>query len=213
MITEDPRSRSAQTRNRLLAAAAESFADRGFHGTTTRDIAAAAGMSPAAVYVHYRSKEELLNQLSTDGHRLTIASMIRADDPQAPPTVRLRSVMRAFAEHHARTHIGARVVNYELAALTPEHREAVGGMRREITAIVRAVVDAGVDSGEFHTDDPRTTTRALLSMGIDIARWYREDGNLTPEQIGDFYAELALRVVGASDGATGASATDGAGKA
>ena len=38
---------------RLLEAAVAAFADRGFHGTTTRDIATAAGLSPAAVYVHH----------------------------------------------------------------------------------------------------------------------------------------------------------------
>ena len=56
-------------RTRLLAAAVDAFADRGFHGTTTRDIAAAAGMSPAALYVHHRSKEELLYLIAVAGHQ------------------------------------------------------------------------------------------------------------------------------------------------
>jgi hypothetical protein len=34
-------------------------------------------------------------------------------------------------------------------------------------------------------------------MGIDIARWYREDGHLSPTELGDFYARTSLRVVGA----------------
>lgn len=38
---------------------------------------------------------------------------------------------------------------------------------------------------------------ALLSLGIDIARWYREDGEWSPDQIGDYYADLALRLAGA----------------
>lgn len=197
MSTEEGMSKAEQTRARLVQAATIAFAERGFHGTTTRDIATAAGMSPAAVYVHYRSKEELLHQLSHLGHLQTIGSIESADDPRLPATERLRAVMRAFAEHHARNHVGARIVNYELAALTPEHRESVIALRRQITARVGAVVDAGVASGEFHTADPRTTTNVLLSMGIDIARWYRNDGALTPEQIGEFYAGVALRVVGA----------------
>ena len=55
-------------RDRLLEAAVDSFAARGFHGTTTRDIAAAAGMSPAALYVHHRSKEDLLHLIARTGH-------------------------------------------------------------------------------------------------------------------------------------------------
>ena len=47
--------RAAATRERLLTAAGIAFSKRGFHATSTRDIAAAAGMSPAAVYVHHES--------------------------------------------------------------------------------------------------------------------------------------------------------------
>lgn len=190
--------RSVQTRGRLLDAAAQAFADRGFHGTTTRDIAGAAGMSPAAVYVHYRSKEELLFELSRAGHRKTIEDLDANDDPAASPVDRLASVMRGFAEWHARGHTTARIVNYELTALDTEHRREIGMLRAEITRRVRAVVDAGIAAGDFDIDDPHTTTTALLSMGIDIARWYSLDGPLSPDQIADFYATLALRVVGAA---------------
>jgi AcrR family transcriptional regulator len=42
---------------RILLAAATAFSERGFHGTTTREIAAQVGMSPAALYVHFGSKK------------------------------------------------------------------------------------------------------------------------------------------------------------
>jgi hypothetical protein len=37
--------------------------------------------------------------------------------------------------------------------------------------------------------------RGMLSLSIDLVRWYRLDGNDSPEQLGDFYADLALRMV------------------
>lgn len=46
----------------------EAFAERGYHATTTRDIAGRAGMSPAALYIHYKTKEELLHRISRIGH-------------------------------------------------------------------------------------------------------------------------------------------------
>ncbi|WP_347954322.1 TetR/AcrR family transcriptional regulator [Gordonia aichiensis] len=195
---EPSRPKPHPTREKLLDAALEAFAERGFHGTTTRDIASAAGMSPAAVYVHYRSKEDLLHELSRAGHLATIDTIVEADDPAAPAAARLASVMGAFAERHARGHTSARIVNYELASLHPDHRREILELRRDITRRVRAIVDSGVESGEFDVDDPRTTTNTLLSMGIDIARWYSDDGALSPTQIRDFYAKLALRVVGAT---------------
>lgn len=60
-------------RERLLLAAVEAFAAKGFNATTTRDIANGAQMSSAAVYVHFRSKEELLFELSDAGHRRIMA--------------------------------------------------------------------------------------------------------------------------------------------
>ena len=88
------------------------------------------------------------------------------------------------------------MVNYELNALAPDHLDTVMAMRREITRRVRGVIEAGIACGEFDVADSLATTNAMLSMGIDVARWYREDGALSPAQMGDFYAELAMRMVG-----------------
>ena len=189
---------SPDARTRLLAAAVASFAEKGFHGTTTRDIAAAAGMSPAALYVHHRSKEELLHQISRAGHDRTLALVRAAVATSDEPKEQLLRVVRAFVVHHAQGHTSARVVNYELAALSPDHLAEISTVRREIAHVVRAVVESGVAAGEFHTSDPRMTALALLSLGIDVARWYRDEGEWTPEQIADHYCELALRIVGAA---------------
>lgn len=188
-------SKAEQTRSRLLHAAVEAFAARGFHGTTTRDLAAAAGMSPAAVYVHYPSKEDLLYQLSAAGHRKTLALLAENDDPGAAPAPRLHRLIRAFALHHAADHTTARIVNYELASLSPAHLAEIRELRRQITRRVRTVVDAGVAAGAFATTDARVVTLAILSMNIDIARWYSDGGSLDPDSLADSYADLALQMV------------------
>ena len=76
--------REPDARTRLLAAAVEAFAAKGFHGTTTRDISTAAGMSPAALYVHHRSKEELLHQISLAGHERILALVSEAVGRRRP---------------------------------------------------------------------------------------------------------------------------------
>ncbi|MEP9384178.1 TetR/AcrR family transcriptional regulator [Nocardioides sp. KR10-350] len=184
------------SRARLRAAAVAAFAERGFHGTTTRDIATAAGMSPAALYVHHRSKEELLHELSLAGHQATIDLIKEALDSSESPTEQLRALVHSFAVHHARGHTSARVVNYELASLSPEHLAGILALRHEIDTLVRGVVEAGVAAGEFDVPNPRLAATALLSLGIDLARWYRDDGGWSPEDVADGYAEIALRIVG-----------------
>jgi AcrR family transcriptional regulator len=194
--------RAAATRARLLDAAVRAFAERGFHGTTTRDIAAAAGMSPAALYVHHRSKEELLYLISRSGHERTLALVRDGVAGSEDPAEQLVTVVRQFAIDHARGHTGARIVNYELAALSPEHFEEIRQIRQSIDHEVRRLVESGVAAGVFHVRDAGMAALAVLSLGIDIARWYRDEGTWTPEDIGDHYAELALRIVGANPRST-----------
>ncbi len=190
-VEEAPADRP-DARERLLAAAVEAFAAKGFHGTTTRDIASAAGMSPAALYVHHRSKEDLLHLISRNGHERTLALLREAAATSDDPVEQLRAVMLAFTVQHAREHTTARVVNYELAALSPPHREQIMELRRAIDHEVRRVVERGMASGAFRSADPGLAASAVLSLGIDVARWFRDDGAWTPEQVGHYYADIAV---------------------
>ncbi len=186
------------SQERLLDAATSAFAEKGFHGTTTRDIAGAAGMSPAAVYVHHRSKEELLFLISREGHQQALAVVREARASSADPVEQIAAVGRAFAEFHAHQHTVARILNYELAALSEEHRAEIDEYRTGIDRELRELVAEGVTAGVFDTPDPALAATALASMSVDIARWYREDGAWSAEQIGDYYSGLALRLVGAT---------------
>lgn len=189
--------RAEATRARLVNAAVTAFAEKGFHATTTRDIAAAAGMSPAALYVHHKSKEELLHLITLDGHETTLAVIRDGVAASDDPAQQLRKVVNDFAIHHARDHTRARVINYELSALSPDHAREIREFRQTIAREFRAIVDAGVEAGQFSTTQPHMATVALVSLGIDIARWYRDEGEWTPEDIGTYYSQLALRIVGA----------------
>jgi AcrR family transcriptional regulator len=189
---------ATDARSRLVAAALELFAVKGFRATTTRDIASAAGMSPAALYVHYKSKEDLLYLISRTGHERTLALVRHAVAGSTDEVEQLLAVVRSFTVHHARGHTSARVVNYELAALSPEHVSEIAGIRHAIEQEIKQIVGSGVASGAFHTSNPRMTAVALLSLGVDVARWYRDEGEWSPEEIADYYCEVALRVVAAS---------------
>ena len=70
---------ATETRERLLRAAADVFAARGYDGTRVADIAAAAGVSNGAMYAHFASKAELLvDALRTHGRQL-LADLFAAD--------------------------------------------------------------------------------------------------------------------------------------
>lgn len=178
---------------RMLIAAAHAFAGKGYHATTTRDIASLAGMSPAAVYIHYRSKEELLFQISKIGHELSLS--VLTDVTGADPVERMRNAVASFARWHAEYHTTARVVQYELGALSPEHHAEVVELRRQIEGRMREMISDGIEAGDFDVPDLRGATLAVLSLCIDVARWYQPAGKRTPDQIGALYADLVLRML------------------
>ena len=181
---------------RLLLAAVAAFAAKGYHATTTRDISSRVGMSPAGVYVHYKSKEALLHRICQLGHRHSlIAVRTAAERGGDDPVEQLRAVVGDFAAWHARFHIPARVISYELGALDPGHLTEIVELRREIHRVVRSTLELGVARGVFDIPDVSGTALALESLTIDVARWYGESSGRAPDDIGKLYADLALRMV------------------
>jgi AcrR family transcriptional regulator len=181
---------------RLLASAVRCFAANGYHATTTRDICSAVGLSPAALYVHFPSKELVLHAITRIGHGRALAEVLAARDaPAADAAERVRAVMARFTAWHARHHVAARVCQYELTGLTPQHYDEVRELRHRTTDVFRTAVRRGVDDGSFPPTDVDRVVRSMLSLGIDLVRWYRLDGADSPEQIGAFYADLALRML------------------
>lgn len=180
---------------RLLVAAVQAFAERGYHATTTRDIASRAGMSPAALYIHYKTKEELLLRISRIGHDKALAILRRAVESEGTAAERLAEAVRSFVRWHAGHHMTARVVQYELDSLGEENRPEIVALRRQSDAAVREIINDGVKAGEFDVPDVPGTTVAVLSLCIDVARWFNAEGKRTPDEVGALYADLVLRMV------------------
>ena len=187
---------------RLFKAAADAFSDKGFHGTTTRDIASRAGLSPAGVYVHFASKEDLLFQLSRDGHVIARDELRLAAEQADGPAAALRAVVVSFARWHAENYQVARIVQYEFRHLSEDHRAEVLTLRKEIDGVVRNVIEQGIASGEFAVDDVRLTVLSIMSMVVDVARWYHPGVRESAEQIATTYGDLAVRLVSAGTAGT-----------
>jgi hypothetical protein len=114
----------------------------------------------------------------------------------------LRSLVARFVAWHAHHHVAGRVSQYELAALTPGHYAEILQLRRQSTDIFRQAVSRGIDEGTFAAVDVHRVVRAILSLGVDLVRWYRTGGPDSPEQLGAFYADLALGMVTSAENNT-----------
>jgi AcrR family transcriptional regulator len=189
----------AEVAQGLLSSAVSCFARNGFHATTTRDLTSGVGLSPGALYVHFPSKEDVLYAVVRVGHERALAALTdgRSDDDAGDPAVeQVADLVRRFVAWHARHHTVARVCQYELSGLEPEHFERVQELRQQINQAFRRAVARGVEAGVFDVPDVNRAARAIISLGVDLVRWYRLDGPDSPDALADEYAALALRMLG-----------------
>jgi AcrR family transcriptional regulator len=135
---------AADTRERLLRAAADVFAERGYDGTRVADIATAAGVSNGALYAHFDSKAELLvHALRTHGRRL-LAELFAAD-PDRSVTELLLVIGRSLRTHRDR---GDLIVEGLVAARRDEDvaepmRDYVGERADWLAGLMRIAQAAG----------------------------------------------------------------------
>lgn len=157
---------SAQTRDRLLHAAAQMFAERGYDGSRVADIAAAAGVSNGALYAHFASKAELLVEALRVHGRRRLAELFEAD-PDRSMTDLLLDIGRTLPRRCA--HDGSLIVEGLVAARRDD--EVAGSMReyiRERMDWLGALIRAAQTAGDL---DPGLSPVALaqfcllLSMG------------------------------------------------
>jgi AcrR family transcriptional regulator len=183
----------------IKAAALRTFREHGYHGTSVREIANAAGISVAGLYHHFSTKLEILFALLTRVMGdLIDATEAALDDAGDDPTEQLRAVVTAHVRFHTERQDDSFVGNTELRSLNPEMRAIIIGYRDHQQRIFDAVIARGADLGVFRTPYPREASRAVVTMSTAVATWYRPEGPLTPGEIASRYSDLALATVEAT---------------
>ena len=194
-------------RREIEDAACLLFHERGYSGTSVRDIARALDMQAASLYGHVASKQDVLwSIVEPTATRFEVAAnAVEAADPGSlvfGPGVHLISLVRG--------HVGivtddigrASVFVHEWRALDLGRRDEIAARRDAYEARFRAAIANGVEDGAFAPVDPRMTAAYILTALNGLVAWYRPDGELSARVIGDAYADLSLRAVQARDGWT-----------
>jgi AcrR family transcriptional regulator len=155
---------SAETRARLLRAAADVFAAHGYDGTRVADIAAAAGVSNSALYAHFGSKAELL-VASLRAHGERVLADLLAADPARPVADLLLQAGRGLPRHRDdRSYLAVE------ALVAARRDEGVAGPMRTYTsdraAWLAGLVLAGQAGGDL---DPALSPDALAHFCLLLA--------------------------------------------
>jgi AcrR family transcriptional regulator len=157
---------AAETRERLLLAAADVFARRGYDGTRVADIAAAAEVSPGALYAHFGSKAELL-VAALHTHSRQVLSEALAADPGRPVTDALLFIGRRLRlRRDARGYL---IIEALVAARRDEDvarpmRADIGERAEQLAGLVRTAQASGELDSSL-SPDALAHFCLLLSMG------------------------------------------------
>ncbi|GIF63185.1 TetR family transcriptional regulator [Asanoa ishikariensis] len=185
---------------RILDAALSAFYEHGYHGTTTRDLARRSGLSVPGVYHYYPSKQDILVDLMTVIiDELLTRSRAALSGATPDPRSQFDALVESMLRFHMYRRTGAMVSTAELRSLEPGNRERYVAKRDEQQHMLDEVILAGVRDGDFSTSYPKDASRAIASLCVGVASWYRPDGSLPVEALLDRYLTIARSIVGISE--------------
>lgn len=190
-------------RQLLLRAAAGLFRQQGFAGTSTRDIASAAGMQPGSPFYHFENKEALLAAVMTEGmERATrhqaAAMQAAVDAAQAGGSVlSARDCLRVLVRSHFDVLLGPEsdfipVMLYEWRSISAPQREAVNRLRSSYEAAWVPVLQALHAQGALQGDP--SLARLMIFGALNWAvQWYDPARRATLDDLTQAALQLFLK--------------------
>jgi AcrR family transcriptional regulator len=179
-----------QRLDHLLAQAAHVFAQRGYHQTSMRDLAAASGMSLAGMYYYVRGKEALLQLIQERCFTSVLAGAQAAVGAARDPVEKLAAFIRHHVTFFARHVPEMKVLSHEANALSGEGRRRVNAIKRRYVDLLESLLR------EAAPDEPAAersaAAYALFGMMNWIYNWYDPAGALDPEHLAALVARIFL---------------------
>ncbi len=179
-----------------LRVARDLFARHGYHGTSIRAIAEGTGLSVPGLYHHYPSKQAILAQLVESA----ITQMLRhtraadaASDGRA--SSRFDNVVTCMLLFHLQRRDEAFIASSEMRSMEAAVRLAHVALRDEQQTMLREIIEQGMAEGEFDCKYPADAARAVSSLCVSVAHWYRPGGPLPASKVAARYLYFAKRMI------------------
>lgn len=175
--------------------------EQGYEGASTRDMAAAAGVSVAALYHHFPSKHDLLREFLDEAWSIVLARLDRRlrTVPPTPPA-RLGEIVATLIASYVHDDFALSASNVALREynrLDPPQRRAIEAKIDRLLRLVEREVVAGIASGDFTTSEPREAARAIILLCAALIGPYPSMGRTMPEVI-SLYQGFAGSLVGST---------------
>ena len=189
------------TRERIREAGLTLFNERGYTGTTVRELADACGLTPGALYNHYASKEALLFAIVDRVHDeadAVLSATLRGAGRD--PATQLEALAAEFTAFHIARPRETRVANRDYIYLPRGERDSIVRRRRRVRALFADVLRAGERDGSFafaelgSEDAVQAASMAILNMVVLVAEWFDPAGPRSAHDTAALHGRLALRI-------------------
>ena len=198
-VAEAPGRRDRPGKAAILRAAIEVIGEDGYEGASTRDMAARAGVSVAALYYHFPSKLDLLREFLDEAYDVTLARIDRRLAAAAPtPEAQLDELVATLIASHLHdqfAQLASTVAFREYTRLREPDRRAVEGKRQRLLHLATEILERGVAEGTFTTTEPTETARAIVTLSTSLVAPYREMERSMAEVI-ELYQGFARALAG-----------------
>ncbi|RLL63593.1 TetR/AcrR family transcriptional regulator [Paenirhodobacter hankyongi] len=185
----------ADMRESLLETAVEMFSEKGFSGTSIRDIAREHGVSLSNIYYYFSNKEGLWREIMNRSVRSLPgrlrAAIAQADTPRAQLDALIREHLRAGVEHQREL----LMLLTEQGQLGEDSSRETLEIQREILEIYTAVLEALSAEGALHEGHIRVAVFNILGVVNWHLRWYRADGPLPADTLHQEITNFISRAV------------------
>jgi len=174
----------------IVDTSARMFAAQGYHATGINELCDANGLGKGALYHYIGSKEGLLAAIHDRVMDEVLLGAERVVDAGGTPSEQLAMLGEELLDviHRFPDHVW--VFLHEFPALTGERAERFRERRRTYERQVEAVLQAGVDSGDFRDLDPWLTARAWLGMHNYTYLWLKPGHRLSARDVAEPFADI-----------------------
>ena len=164
-------------KDRMLRAAAQCFNEKGFSGSSLKDVAAVLGLTDAALYYYVRNKEELVYLCYVRAAAVGREALQLALDEGVSGMETVQSYLR----YHIEMMVGERgpiAIMSEIPSLKPDHRREVLDLSRQHSARFEEILNAGIEDGSIAPCDVRMTGNAIMGSINWIPKWHHGDAEM-----------------------------------
>ena len=172
-------------RDRMLKAAAYCFNQKGYSGTSLKDVADQLGLTDAALYYYVRNKEELVYLCYVRAAEVGREAMLRATDEGQSGLEQVRLYIRYHIDSIVGDN-GPLAIMSEIPSLKPEHRDEVLELSRKHSLNFEAMLERGIADGSIAPCDVRMTGNAIMGSINWIPKWFHGDANVAKHILEEF---------------------------